>query len=80
MFCSLPDANNNSAAGGAGPSASAAHALTQSVVVENPPSLDKDGNKVRVVSLYLQDPLLHPAGFCSLENWHCTAVAMGESP
>ncbi|KAK9909068.1 hypothetical protein WJX75_006709 [Coccomyxa subellipsoidea] len=48
---SLPDANNNSAAGGAGPSASAAHALTQSVVVENPPSLDKDGNEVQNFAL-----------------------------
>ena len=44
---SVPD-NTNSSAGAASAGPSAAPALMQSVVVENPPSLDKDGNEVRV--------------------------------
>ncbi|CAL8460516.1 g45 [Coccomyxa elongata] len=41
---SLPE---SSAAAGAGASGSGTQSLTQSVVVENPPSLDKDGNEVQ---------------------------------
>jgi hypothetical protein len=44
---SMPDStNSNAGAASAGPVA--APAVMQSVVVENPPSLDKDGNEVRV--------------------------------
>lgn len=49
--CSLPDAGtNNPAASNAGPSTGSP--LTQSVVVENPPTLDKDGNEVRKCPLH----------------------------
>ena len=49
---SLPDAGtNNPAASNTGPSTGSP--LTQSVVVENPPSLDKDGNEVRSGACWL---------------------------
>ena len=48
--CSLPNAGtNNPAASNAG--LSTGSPLTQSVVVENPPTLDKDGNEVRKCQL-----------------------------
>ena len=40
LSCSLPDSSAAAASG------SGTQTLTQSVVVENPPSLDKDGNEV----------------------------------
>ena len=56
--CSLPDAGtSNPAATSAGPSTGSP--LTQSVVVENPPSLDKDGNEVRNCPLRVVQSLLY---------------------